>query len=75
MNHRTRQSRHTTKRHQPFKVGHVREPTLIVHPRKDDRASLHNLDYLQTNLGGLSFSVILNDSYHLVTIDRQRQIA
>jgi hypothetical protein len=41
---------------------------------QDDRASLRNLDYPKSNLGGLSHAVILDDSYHLVTLDRQRQL-
>ena len=55
-------------------VGSVRQPTLIVHPREDDRASLRNLNYLQTNLAGLVETVVLDDSYHVVTLDRQRQL-
>jgi len=55
-------------------VGSVRQPTLIVHPREDDRASLRNLDYLQSNLAGLVETVVLDDSYHVVTLDRQRQL-
>jgi carboxylesterase len=55
-------------------IGEVRQPTLIVHPREDDRASLRNLHYLQAGLGGLTETVVLDDSYHLVTLDRQRQI-
>lgn len=55
-------------------IGQVRQPALIVHPRQDDRASLRNLHYLQENLRGLTETVVLDDSYHLVTLDRQRQI-
>jgi carboxylesterase len=55
-------------------IGEVRQPALIVHPREDDRASLRNLHYLQSSLGGLTETVVLNDSYHIVTLDRQRQI-
>jgi carboxylesterase len=55
-------------------VRHVQQPALIVHPREDDRASLSNLDYLQSNLAGLADTVVLDDSYHIVTLDRQRQI-
>jgi carboxylesterase len=55
-------------------IGQVHQPALIVHPREDDRASLRNLDYLQSNLGGLTHTVVLDDSYHLVTLDRQRQL-
>jgi len=55
-------------------VQRVRQPALIIHPRNDDRASLRNLDYLQSHLGGLTATLVLNDSYHIVTIDRQRQL-
>jgi carboxylesterase len=52
----------------------VRQPTLIVHPRDDDRASLGNMRYLQRHLSGIVQSVVLDDSYHVVTLDRQRQV-
>jgi carboxylesterase len=55
-------------------ITEVKQPALIVHPREDDRASLRNLHYLQSRLGGLTETVVLNDSYHLVTLDRQRQV-
>jgi carboxylesterase len=55
-------------------VGSVTQPALIVHPREDDRASLRNLNYLQSNLAGLVETVVLDDSYHVVTLDRQRQL-
>jgi carboxylesterase len=55
-------------------IGEVHQPALIVHPRHDDRASLRNLRYLQANLSGPTETVVLDDSYHLVTLDRQRQI-
>jgi carboxylesterase len=53
-------------------IGEVRQPALIVHPRNDDRASLRNLNYLQNNMGGRTQTVVLDDSYHVVTLDRQR---
>jgi carboxylesterase len=55
-------------------IGQVRQPALIVHPRDDYRASLRNLDYLQSNLRGLAHTLVLDDSYHVVTLDRQRQL-
>ena len=55
-------------------IGRVRQPALIVHPRNDDRASLRNLNYLQSNLAGLTHTLVLDDSYHVVTLDRQRQL-
>lgn len=52
----------------------VRQPALIVHPREDDMASLKNAQYLQANLGGLVDTLVLDDSYHIVTLDQQRHI-
>ena len=52
----------------------VRQPALIVHPRDDDMASLKNAQYLQAHLGGLVDTVVLDDSYHMVTLDQQRHI-
>ena len=55
-------------------IGSVRQPSLIVHPRQDDRASLRNLEHLQNNLGGVTRTLVLDDSYHIITLDRQRQL-
>lgn len=55
-------------------LGGIRQPTLIVHPRHDDRASLRNAAYLQTALGGMVDTCVLDDSYHVITIDRQRDL-
>jgi carboxylesterase len=55
-------------------LGSIRQPTLIVHPREDDRASLGNAAYLQRSLRGMVETFVLDDSYHIVTIDRQRDL-
>jgi carboxylesterase len=55
-------------------LGRIRQPALIIHPRDDDRASLGNAAYLQGALGGLVDTCILDDSYHVVTVDRQRDV-
>lgn len=52
----------------------VRCPALLVHAREDDIASLANAFHIQRHLGGVVDAVILDDSYHLVTIDQQRHI-
>jgi carboxylesterase len=52
----------------------VVQPALIVHPRADDIASLKNAQYLQMHLGGLVDTLVLDDSYHMVTLDQQRHI-
>ncbi len=52
----------------------IRQPTLIIHPRHDDRASLGNAAYLQGALAGMVETCVLDDSYHVITVDRQRDI-
>lgn len=52
----------------------VKCPALLVHPREDDIADLTNAFEIQRKLGGLVDAVILDDSYHLVTIDQQHDI-
>ena len=50
----------------------VTAPTLIAHPRQDDQSCLRNALKLQYKLGGAVEALVLDDSYHIVTLDRQR---
>ena len=50
----------------------VKLHTLIFHPRHDDQSDIKNTMALQRRLGGLVEVSVLDDSYHLVTLDRQR---
>jgi carboxylesterase len=59
-----------TRREMPM----IRCPAVLLHAREDDVASLSNAFYIQRRLGGVVDAVILDDSYHLVTIDQQRDI-
>lgn len=52
----------------------VDQPTLIVHPREDDYAGLRNAWHLQRTLPGPVDMCVLEDSYHYVTLDRQRHV-
>jgi carboxylesterase len=52
----------------------ITQPTLILHPREDDRADLGNAFYLQRNLAGPVEVSVLDDCYHIITIDRQREV-
>lgn len=52
----------------------IKCPALLVHPREDDIASLANAFHLQRRLGGLVDALILDDSYHLVTVDKQHDL-
>jgi carboxylesterase len=55
-------------------IVHITAPVLMLHPREDDYADLSNASYLQETLGGRADLVVLDDSYHLVTVDRQRGV-
>ena len=61
-------------KHVRGRLNEIDQPALIVHPREDDRASLSNAAILQRELAGLVHTVVLDDSYHVVTIDRQRDL-
>ncbi|MGQ0673220.1 MAG: alpha/beta hydrolase [Hyphomicrobium sp.] len=51
----------------------IHQPSLIIHPREDCLADLNNAFYLQKKLTGSAELLVLEDSYHLITVDRQRQ--
>lgn len=52
----------------------IKTPALIVHAREDDISDISNTIYLQRKLGGLVDTLVLDDSYHIVTIDKQRSL-
>jgi carboxylesterase len=56
------------------KLAQVTQPCLVFHPRYDDRSQLSASQLLQKQLGGIVELVVLEDSYHLVTLDRQRDL-
>jgi carboxylesterase len=55
-------------------LGAVKQPALILHPRNDDQADISNAPEIQRQLGGLVDVVVLEDSYHMITLDRQRTL-
>jgi carboxylesterase len=55
-------------------LGGIRQPALIFHPRTDDQSDLSNTILLQRSLGGLVETMVLNDSYHMLILDRQRTL-
>jgi carboxylesterase len=56
-------------------LGAIGHDTLIIHPRDDDRANYSkNAVTLQLRMPGLIETMTLNDSYHGVIVDRQRDI-
>ncbi|MDX2201665.1 MAG: alpha/beta fold hydrolase [Hyphomicrobiaceae bacterium] len=52
----------------------IKQPAFIAHPREDDMASLDNTHILQRHLGGLVETLVLDNSYHIVTLDQQRHL-
>jgi carboxylesterase len=52
----------------------VQQPTLIIHSRQDDYADLNNATYLRDELTGAEDLVVLEDSYHMVTLDKERHV-
>ncbi|MBV9891122.1 MAG: alpha/beta fold hydrolase [Rhizobacter sp.] len=61
-------------RHVRRRLGGVRAPCLVVHSSDDDIASLSNVELIQRRVSGPVETVLLDDSYHIVPVDRQRGI-
>jgi carboxylesterase len=70
----TLQESHKLVRDVSWRLPSIKAPALIIHPRDDDVSDLSNTIYLQRRLGGLVECVVLDDSYHLITVDRQRDV-
>lgn len=52
----------------------VLQRTLVIQSRIDDVASLGNMITLQRKLGGVVDTMVLDDSYHVITVDHQRHL-
>ena len=50
----------------------IRTPTLIVHAREDDMADLRNAYRLRDALAGPTRLEVLDDSYHMIHVDKER---
>lgn len=53
-------------------LSNIGQHTIIFHPRHDDQSKLSVTAKLQKKLAGLVETYVLDDSYHRVTLDRQR---
>jgi len=56
------------------RLNFIETPTLIIHARDDDVASLKNAEIIARALRGPAEISVLEDSYHLITMDRQRDV-
>ena len=50
----------------------VRTPCLVVHARDDDVASLKNVRMVVRGVSGPVETVLLENSYHMITVDQER---
>ena len=56
-------------------ASHIRCPTLVVHAREDELTSLRSAHFLVESIGGArARMVILEDSYHMICVDNDREI-
>jgi carboxylesterase len=52
----------------------IRTPSLILHARDDDITSPRNAAYIAAHIGGRVEKILLDDSYHMITIDHERDL-
>jgi carboxylesterase len=63
-------------RHVKRSLGRVSTPTLLIHAREDDIASLANVDFVRKRIGsGFVGVFVVDDSYHMITLDNDRDLA
>jgi carboxylesterase len=56
------------------RLNFIETPCLILHARDDDVSSLRNAEIIARSLRGPAEIAILEDCYHLITMDRQRDV-
>lgn len=52
----------------------ITQPTLILHAREDDMSDPRNAEHLRQALGGPVELHLLDDCYHMIHVDRQRNL-
>lgn len=55
-------------------LGKLKHRMIVFHPREDDQSDISNAMIIQREAGGLVEMLVLDDCYHMVTLDRQRGI-
>lgn len=61
-------------RHVRRRLASVRAPCLVVHSSDDDVASLSNVEEIERHVRAPIEKVLLDQSYHMVTLDQQRDV-
>ena len=54
------------------KFAAITTPVLLLHARNDDVSHLRNSEFIAQKLGGYKALHVLEDSYHMIHIDRER---
>ncbi|WAH57486.1 alpha/beta fold hydrolase [Pseudomonas silvicola] len=49
----------------------IKAPALVLHSSEDDITSRWNADYVEAHIGGPVTKVLLDDCYHMITVDLQ----
>lgn len=52
----------------------IRTPALVIHAREDDVTSIKNASYIAAHIGGHFEKVLLENSYHMITLDQERDL-
>jgi len=55
-------------------LSNVTVPVVCFHPREDDFSDISNSYEILRKIKGKGELVVLEDSYHIITLDRQRQV-
>ncbi|MDB5888081.1 MAG: alpha/beta fold hydrolase [Rhodocyclales bacterium] len=61
-------------RHVQRNLKYVSTPSLVLHAREDDVASLRNAQLVERRVSAHVETVVLDDSYHMITVDQQRDL-
>jgi carboxylesterase len=56
------------------RLKNITVPILSFHPREDDFSDISNSYEILRKVKGKAELIVLEDSYHIITLDRQRQI-
>lgn len=65
---------HTLAAHVRSRLSQVHAPCLIAHAIEDDIANVSNAHLVAANVSGPTQMLLLDDSYHMITLDRQRRL-
>ena len=52
----------------------IKTPTLVLHAREDDVTSIRNASYIAAHIGGRVEKILLDNSYHMITLDQERDL-